>query len=81
MKKEYITSGTCSSQINLEVDDDGIIQSVEFVGGCQGNTAGICRLVKGKKAKEVADLLRGTQCGMRGTSCPDQLAKALDEIE
>lgn len=80
MRKEYITSGTCSSQINIEIDDEGIIQSVEFVGGCPGNTAGISKLVKGMKAKDVANTLRGTQCGMRGTSCPDQLAKALDEI-
>ena len=48
--------------------------------GCNGNTKGISKLVKGRKASEVADILRGTQCGMRGTSCPDQLAKALDEI-
>lgn len=81
MKKEYITSGTCSSKINIEIDDNGIIQSVEFVGGCPGNTAGISKLVKGKKATEVANLLRGTMCGLRGTSCPDQLAKAIDEIE
>jgi uncharacterized protein (TIGR03905 family) len=80
MRKEYKTSGTCSSQINIEIDDNGIIQEVEFIGGCNGNTKGISKLVKGRKAKEVADILRGTQCGMRGTSCPDQLAKAIDEM-
>ena len=80
MRKEFKTSGTCASQINIEIDDNGIIQEVEFIGGCNGNTKGISKLVKGRKAKEVADILRGTQCGMRGTSCPDQLAKAIDEI-
>ena len=80
MRKEYKTTGTCARQINIEVDDNGIIQEVEFIGGCNGNTKGISKLVKGRKASEIADLLRGTQCGMRGTSCPDQLAKALDEM-
>ena len=80
MRKEYKTTGTCARQINIEVDDNGIIQEVEFIGGCNGNTKGISKLVKGRKASEIADLLRGTLCGMRGTSCPDQLAKALDEM-
>ena len=81
MRKEYKTHGTCSSQINIDIDDNGIIQNVEFIGGCMGNTAGVSKLAKGRKASEVADILRGTQCGNRGTSCPDQLAKAIDEIE
>ncbi|MCR4843288.1 MAG: TIGR03905 family TSCPD domain-containing protein [Eubacterium sp.] len=80
MKKSYVTRGTCSRAINIDVDDAGIIRSVEFVGGCAGNTAGISKLVVGMKASEVADRLRGTQCGPRGTSCPDQLARALDEM-
>ena len=80
MRKEYKTTGTCARQINIELDDNGIIQEVEFIGGCNGNTKGISKLVKGRKASEIADLLRGTLCGMRGTSCPDQLAKALDEM-
>lgn len=80
MINNYKTHGTCSSQINVEIDDDGIIKNVEIVGGCAGNTKGIEKLVKGRNAKEVADLLRGTPCGMRGTSCPDQLAKAIDEM-
>ena len=80
MRKEYKTTGTCARQINIEVDDNRIIQEVEFIGGCNGNTKGISKLVKGRKASEIADLLRGTLCGMRGTSCPDQLAKALDEM-
>ena len=80
MINNYKTHGTCSSQINVEIDDDGIIKNVEIVGGCAGNTKGIEKLVKGRNAKEVADLIRGTPCGMRGTSCPDQLAKAIDEM-
>ena len=80
MRKEYKTTGTCARQINIEVDDNRIIQEVEFIGGCNGNTKGISKLVKGRKASEIADIFRGTLCGMRGTSCPDQLAKALDEM-
>ena len=80
MRKEYITYGTCSQQINVEIDDNGIITDVEFIGGCPGNTKAVAKLVKGRKAKEVADLLRGTPRGFRGTSCPDQLSKAINEM-
>lgn len=80
MKISYRTKGTCSSEINLEVDENGKIVDAEIVGGCPGNTEAVCRLIKGRDAREVADLLRGTPCGMRGTSCPDQLAKAIDKM-
>ena len=73
---KYITKGTCSQAINFEVKD-GIIESVEFVGGCHGNTQGISRLVEGMTVEEVIKRLEGVNCGGRGTSCPDQLAKAL----
>ena len=73
----YRTKGTCSSQIDLELDEEHIIRSVAFTGGCNGNLKGICRLVTGRKAEEVIGLLEGTTCGFRKTSCPDQLAKAL----
>lgn len=75
----YQTKGTCSRAIEIEVDGD-TIQSVNFVGGCNGNTKGISRLVKGMKIQDVIDRLEGTQCGMKGTSCPDQLARALKEL-
>lgn len=77
---EYKTKGTCSRQINVEVEN-GVITSVEFVGGCAGNTAGIAKLVVGMKADDVIQKLEGTPCGMRPTSCPDQLAKALKQMK
>ena len=72
----YKTQGTCSQMIQLELDGD-IIKSVEFVGGCSGNTQGVASLVKGMKAEEAIDRLEGIRCGFKPTSCPDQLAKAL----
>ena len=76
MTYTYKTSGTCSTQIDLELED-GIIQSVAFTGGCNGNLKGICQLVKGQSAQEVIGKLDGTVCGNKATSCPDQLSKAL----
>ncbi len=73
----YRTRGTCSQAIRLELEGE-TIQSVEFIGGCPGNTLGITKLVKGKNAREVIDTLKGTRCGMKPTSCPDQLSKALE---
>ena len=75
---EYKTKGTCSRQINVQITD-GVIDSVEFVGGCNGNTKGIAQLVKGMKAEDVIARVKGTDCRGRGTSCPDQLAKAVKE--
>lgn len=72
----FKTQGTCSSFIEYEVED-GVIKDVKFIGGCSGNTQGIATLVKGMKATEVIDKLKGIRCGYRSTSCPDQLAKAL----
>ena len=74
----YRTKGTCSSNIELEVED-GIIKDIAFWGGCNGNLQGISRLVKGMPVDEVIKRLEGVRCGMRPTSCPDQLAKALKE--
>ena len=76
MTYTYKTAGTCSTQIDLELED-GTIQSVAFTGGCNGNLKGICQLVKGHSAQEVIDKLEGTLCGNKSTSCPDQLSKAL----
>ena len=76
---EYTTHGTCSRQIKITLADDNTIESAEFVGGCHGNTQGISKLVKGMKAEDVIARVKGTDCRGRGTSCPDQLAKALEE--
>ena len=73
---QYKTRGTCSQQINLELDGD-VIKSVEFSGGCDGNLQGISKLVTGMKAEDAIKRLEGIQCGFKPTSCPDQLAKAL----
>ena len=72
----YKTQGTCSQAIQLELDGD-VIKSVEFVGGCSGNTQGVASLVQGMKAEEAIERLEGIRCGFTPTSCPDQLAKAL----
>lgn len=74
----YRTKGTCSREIHVQLDD-GVITKCEFVGGCQGNTAGVSRLVVGMRAQDAIDRLRGIPCGMKGTSCPDQLAQALEQ--
>lgn len=76
MMQTYTPQGVCSMKINFDVED-GIVKKVQFVGGCNGNTQGISRLVEGMKVEEVISRLEGVNCGGRGTSCPDQLAKAL----
>jgi len=68
--------GTCSRQIDIELDND-IIRSVRFTGGCDGNTQGVAALVRGMKVEEAIGRLEGIDCRGRGTSCPDQLARAL----
>lgn len=79
MKKiTYSPKGVCSRLIELEIEND-VIESCNFVGGCSGNTQGICALVKGMKVDEAIARLEGIRCGFRTTSCPDQLAKALKE--
>lgn len=79
MEKTYTTKCTCCRQIKIETDGD-LIKSVTFIGGCAGNTAGISKLVSGMKIQDVIDRLKGTDCKGKGTSCPDQLSKALEEI-
>ena len=78
MKFEYRTNGVCSRSIILDIEN-GIVNDVEFVGGCSGNLKGICSLVKGLSCEEVKEKLSGIRCGLKPTSCPDQLAKAIDE--
>ena len=80
MKKiQYKTQGTCSRAISLEINNEGIITSAAFSGGCHGNTQGIAALVVGMDAREAQKKLAGIKCGFRPTSCPDQLARAIDE--
>lgn len=79
MKYTYTTKGTCSQVIEFEISDEGVIDNVSFKGGCNGNLKAISKLVNGKKAKDIADTLRGNTCGPRSTSCADQLARAIDE--
>lgn len=75
----YQPKGVCSSAIDIEVAD-GIIQSVQFTGGCHGNLQGISSLVKGMKVEDAIERLKGIRCGYKATSCPDQLACALESL-
>lgn len=77
---DYITHGTCSVKIHLSIED-GKVQEVSFLGGCNGNTKGICSLVKGMKCEDVLERLDGITCGDKGTSCPDQLCHAIRAIQ
>ena len=81
MKKhiEYKTQGTCSRAVIVDVED-GVITDCAFVGGCSGNTQGVASLVIGMKAEDAIAKIKGIKCGMKSTSCPDQLALALEEI-
>lgn len=74
----YKTFGVCSKEIHLELEND-VVKEVSFVGGCHGNTQGVAALVKGMNAKEAINRLKGIKCNGRPTSCPDQLARALEE--
>ncbi len=80
MEYRYTPQGVCSSEMIINLDGD-IIKSVKIVNGCPGNTVGVSKLVEGRKIDEVINLLKGIPCGRRGTSCPDQLAKALEDIK
>ncbi|GFI18266.1 hypothetical protein IMSAGC009_03440 [Lachnospiraceae bacterium] len=77
---KYHTKGTCSTSIDLEVED-GKIKFVEFFGGCNGNLKGIASLVTGMPVEEAISKLKGIRCGFKTTSCPDQLAHALEQIQ
>lgn len=76
----YKTKGVCSSAIDIEMDGD-IIRSVKFSGGCHGNLQGISKLVEGMKADDAISRLKGIRCGFKNTSCPDQLAQALESLK
>ncbi|MEG2813484.1 MAG: TIGR03905 family TSCPD domain-containing protein [Oscillospiraceae bacterium] len=79
MTYEYKTRGTCSRKITFDIEND-ILKNVIFEGGCNGNTKGVGILVEGKNAKDISKLLAGVNCGNKGTSCPDQLSKAIAEV-
>ncbi|MFQ9892937.1 MAG: TIGR03905 family TSCPD domain-containing protein [Emergencia sp.] len=78
MKLTYKTKGVCSRSIDIEIED-GIIREVQFHGGCDGNTKGVAALVKGARVEDVIERLKGIRCGAKASSCPDQLAMALQE--
>ena len=80
MEFTYKTNGVCSSTIQIEVEND-IVQSVKYVGGCNGNLKGISALVVGMSIDDVIEKLSGIRCGFKSTSCPDQLARALKEYK
>lgn len=77
MKKTYYTKGTCTHRIDIDIEG-GVIKSAEFFGGCSGNQQGISMLVAGMDAGKARDLLKGIKCGRKNTSCPDQLARAIE---
>lgn len=79
MQYEYTTKGTCSRQILFSVED-GKLHDVQYIGGCNGNLKGIGKLVEGMDVQEAISRLEGITCGMKNTSCPDQLARALTEL-
>ena len=76
---EYKTSGTCAVKINFDIDNEGKVHNVSFERGCPGNLKAISKLVEGMDAKKVIEILEGNTCGVKKTSCADQLAKALKE--
>ena len=82
MKKhiEYKTSGVCSRMVKVDIED-GVITDCAFVGGCSGNTQGVAALVKGMKVEEAIEKIKGIKCGFKNTSCPDQLARALESTK
>lgn len=76
---EHKNQGTCSVKVSFDLDENNMLHNVTFVGGCNGNLKAIGRLVEGKSAREVADILRGNTCGMKRTSCADQFARAITD--
>ena len=78
MDFEYKTRGTCSSCIHFSIED-GVVHNVSFTGGCPGNAKGVSLLTEGMKAEEIVSRLKGVRCGFKPTSCPDQLANAVEQ--
>ena len=80
MKYSFRPQGVCSREMHVDMNDQGVIESLEVVGGCRGNLQGISALVKGMSAQEAITRLKGIHCGFKPTSCPDQLAQGLEAI-
>ena len=80
MEYRYKTNGVCSREMIIELDGN-IVKKSYYIGGCAGNTAGVSKLVEGMNINEVIRRLKGIPCGTKGTSCPDQLAKALEQAK
>lgn len=78
MEYNYKTSGVCSRGVSFSIED-GIVKKVQFTGGCDGNTKGVAKLCEGRDAKELITLLSGIKCGYKNSSCPDQLARAIED--
>lgn len=76
MRYTFRPTGVCAAEISFDIDD-GIVKNVKFFGGCGGNTQGVAKLCEGREAEEIIEILDGIECGYKGTSCPDQLAKAI----
>lgn len=74
----YPFSGTCARGVEFEIDNRGRLQDISFLGGCPGNTRGVAALAEGRRADDIAHMLKGTDCGGKGTSCPDQFALAIE---
>lgn len=79
MEYTYFPHGVCSKEMHIDIDENGKIRKATILGGCHGNGQGVCRLVEGMDAKEVVKRIKGVDCHGRGTSCPDQLAIAIEE--
>ena len=77
----HVPVGVCSKEMRIEVGDDGVVRRVQIAGGCAGNSQGVARLVEGMTAAEAIKRLRGIDCKGKGTSCPDQLARALETVK
>lgn len=79
MVYKFRPQGVCSQEMRVDVDESGVIQSLEVYGGCSGNLQGIAALVRGMTAEEAVQRLKGIRCGFKSTSCPDQLARGLEK--
>ncbi len=80
MKYSFRPQGVCSREMSVELNDQGVIENLEVVGGCSGNLQGISALVRGMSAQEAIERMKGIHCGAKSTSCPDQLARGLEQI-
>ena len=80
MEYRYEPEGVCSYEMIFEIDGD-VVKSIKIIGGCTGNTVGVAKLIENKKIDDIIKMLKGIDCGSRGTSCPDQIARALEEYK